>query len=289
MKREVLAICMVLLFISAIVWAVPANNGPQARAQWWPGEGPGAKETISGKVLAISATSITVQTRTGQAVIVVTPETRVMYHGEKSTLDKIVIGDRVNVRFGTNPDGSRFARAIGDPKPSVEGKITAISGNTLTLTGNGQTLNVTITPDTKIESRRYVGTPADLVVGYSASVQGDVDGDTIVAKAIEFRPVVIKGVVQSISGNVITVTTINRKTGAVTVSDKTVVLICPRTDKNVPGTLADVQPGLAVNIGGHLTGPAAMNALWIDVLTTGNTTNPGAAGAGIRGASKLHR
>lgn len=285
MKRQVFAMCAVLLLISAIAWAAPRGGG-NAGVQWWPGEGPGARENVKGKVLAISPTSITVQTKDGQPVFAITPETRVMVHGEKSTIDKIAVGDPVIVRFGANTDGTRFARGIAVPETGYAGQITAVNGSTLTLTSQDQTWNVTITPETKISAQRYVGTPADLHVGYTASVQGDANGTNITAKTIEFRPTVVKGVVQQVSGNTITITTLRKKTATITVCDATAVLIRPRTDKNVPGTLADVKPGVAVNIGGHITGEGTLNALWIDILVAG-FENPGTGpGNGTTGAQR---
>jgi hypothetical protein len=289
MKRYVLAICMALLLISALAWAVPSRSEGGIQPQWWPGEGPGAgaaANNAAGRVAAVSPTSITLDTvKNGQRTFAVTADTRIMVRGQRSTIDAVKVGDPAVVKFLVASDKSLVARGIMIAKPSVGGKITAVSDGAMTLQGkDGKTWNVTFTPNTKIVCRRYVGSAADLKVGYIAMVQGEINGDTVQANAIEFTPTVIKGVIQSVSGNTITVMTIRQKTVNVAVTDATFVLVRPRTAPNRQGTLADLRPNMPVNIGGHITGEAAMTAIWVEVLTAG--PDGGQGGSAVPGAKR---
>lgn len=285
MKMRILAVLMLVLLVSASVWA--AND--QVSPQWWPGEGPGTRQTVTGKVAAVSAESITVATlRQGSATFAVRQETKVMVRGQRAQIGDVKVDNPVVVRFAVAQDNSRWAKAILVPKPRFVGKISNATGNTFTLTGKDNAWAVTLAPGVKIVSHGYAGSPADLQNGYGAAVEGDVQGNNITATAVHFQPPVIKGVVDKRNNTEITVKTLRGALVTVTASDATVVLVRPRIGKNLPGKLADVKPGTAVNIGGHRTGETAMNALWIDLLVADQQGNQGAQDrpAGIRGGQK---
>jgi hypothetical protein len=201
--------------------------------------------------------------------------------GQPAKITDVKKDDMAVVKFGVAQDGSRFAKGVLVPKPTYAGKITAvISENAFTLTGKEKAWNVTLTPRTKIVSHGYVGTPADLQVGYFAQVVGDIEGDNIVASVVRFNPAVIKGVVERVNGYQFTVRTIRQKLVTVTASDATVVLIRPRTAPNRKGTPADVKPNTPINVGGHITGENAMQALWMDLLVAGPVGGQGAPAPG---------
>jgi len=271
MSKRVMAISMVILLAAGVAWAAQRAGKGDPNRQWWPGEGPGARpgNVATGTVTQVDAQSITLGTKQGPATFAVTDKTKVMVQGKPAKITDVNEGDLAAVRFAVAADGSRTALVVRVPKPQFAGKITAISGNGFTLTGREHTWNVTITSETKIISQGYVGTPADLRVGYWAVVGGDAQGDTVQAKVVRFRPTVIKGVVQSVNGYEITFKTIKQRIVKVTASDATVVWVRPRTAPNRKGTLADVKPNTAANIGGHITGQNTMDALWIDLLVAG--------------------
>lgn len=183
MRTRVLALCLALLLVGM---AACAQQG-EARPQWWPAEGPAAQNTVTGKVTAVSAASITLQTRQGPATFVVNEQTRVMVRGEKATIEDVEVGDPASVRVGVLQDGTRFARGILVPKPWATGKITAIAGNAITLTSREKVWTVTLTPTTRMLSHRYVGTPEDLRIGYLAGADGDIEGDNVTATTVRFQ------------------------------------------------------------------------------------------------------
>lgn len=270
MARKVLVIGMVVLLIAAVAWAAPhGGNKGEISPEWWPGEGPAAKNTVMGKVASISPTSITLQTRQGTPTFVVTEQTRVMVRGEQAAIGDVKVGDPAVVRFEAAQDGSRWARGILVPAPRFAGKITAVFGNSFTLTGKDRAWNVTLMSDTKIVSRGYQGTPSDLRVGYHAAVKGEVEGDGILAKAVHFRPTVVKGVVDKVNNHEIVLKTIDQRTITVAVDDATVILIRPRTAPNENGAISDIKKDMPLNIGGHIIGENSLEALWIDALTGG--------------------
>jgi len=250
--------------------AAGSAAGPgQAKPEWWPGEGPAARNTVVGKVTAVSPTSITLATKRGPQTFAVTEATKVMVRGQKATINDVKVDDSAVVRFAVASDGTRWAKGILVPKPRFAGRISGLSENGFTLAGKEHTWNVTLAPNARILSRGYVGTFADLRAGYWAAVEGQADGDNITASTVWFRPEVIKGVIEQVNGNELSVKTIRQRVVKVTVTNATAILVRPRTAPNQKGTLADIKPGVAANIGGHVTGQDTMTALWVDLLVTG--------------------
>ncbi|MBI2843027.1 MAG: hypothetical protein HYX78_06465 [Armatimonadetes bacterium] len=295
MKRQALAICVILILLAA----AQVIGQDRVRPQWWPGEGPGIRDVVAGEVAAVSPTSITLETRRGLQTFTVTDQTRVVVRGEKATIADVNVGDHAIVKPAVAEDGSRWARGILVPKPRAAGKITAVTADGFTLTGREQVWNVILTAETKILSHRiptgpksqgYIGTPQDLRVGYHAAVLGDENGDTITAAAVLFHPMVIKGVVEQANHNEIVVRTVRQRVVTVVPTDGTVVFIRPRTDANQLGAWNDVKQGMPVNIGGHILDEGTMEALWVDLLTGGPGPGGGADGTtGNRRPGALRR
>lgn len=286
MKTRLLVVMAVMLLICAAAWA--AQSGQQSREaspKWWPGEGPGqqAKNTVAGKITAIDAGSITLETRRGVVSFAVTEQTKVRVRGEQATIADVEVGDLAIVKFEPGQNGARWARGIMVPLPEYAGKITAISGDSFTLTGKQQTWTITLTPDTRIISHGNQYSPNDLRVGYFAAVTGEAQGDVIAAKAVRFRPMVIKGVVDKVNQHELVVKTVNQRTITVSVTDATVILIRPRIAANYKGTMSDIKKDMPVNIGGHIIGEGATEALWIDALTGGPANGGGGQGFRQRG------
>ena len=272
MTRKYLLLAGILLIVAASVWAATSTGENTGTKEWWPGEGPGGgqRNVATGQVVSVDSSHITIQNKQGTLDFIVTAQTKVRVEGEPGEITDIKPGDPAIVRFAVNTDGTRTALGIMEPEPRTAGQITAVSGNSITLQGREKTWKVTLATDTKIVSHRdYIGTPADLRVGYWAAARGEIKGDSVQAKVVHFRPEAIRGVVQQVSGNTITVQTLRQKTVAVTVTDATAILVRPRTAANHKGTIADIKPDMPINIGGHITGEGTMQALWADLLVGG--------------------
>jgi hypothetical protein len=268
MTKRIIAISVLILLLAVFAWAQGAKN-----PNYWPGEGHGRpappKNQVSGIVTAVSPTSITIAGPKEALTFVVTPQTRVVVQGVIATIADVKVDDSVIIRGIVAKDGTKIAGGIAVQKPRVMGKITAVEDGKITLVGTGGTWTVLLTSTTKIVSHGYIGTVADLHIGYTAEVEGKIDGDKVLADVIRFQPDVIKGVVTGMSGNTITVTTIRQKVANVTVSDATVVVVMPRTAPNYKGTLADVKVNTPINVGGHVTGANAITGLWLELLVAG--------------------
>lgn len=271
-------LCLVCLLAASAVFAAagvrktgprPAKPAPaQGDAPAWWGRAPNAPPAARGTVAAISPARIDVQTPQGMRSFAISEQTRIIVRGEKATIDDVRVNDPVGVRFKPVENALPVALGILVPKPGVGGEIVSVQGGVVTLRDKSGVENrVTVTQTTKIGSRGYQGTLADLRPGYKATARGETEHDALAAQQIEFVPGIAKGTVVAKNGDLITVKTVRQAELQVQGSAATAVLIRPRVDKNRKGTLADIQVGMPVNIGFHPTQGAPAPLLWIDVLT----------------------
>ncbi len=184
---------------------INANVNVQAQGKMMGGErgqrGPGGsgmmKPGVMGKVTAISGTTLTLS---GSATFTVNASSAVvMKNNATSTLSAITIGDNVFVEgtvTGTNvvattihdgafgnrnwddrkgAMGSSTPMMQGNGQPVVAGKVTTISGTSITITNAG---NVTYTIDASATN------VSNIKVGDSIMVQGATNGTSVTASTI---------------------------------------------------------------------------------------------------------
>lgn len=261
MKRTLTAIiCLALLAGCACL----AAEAPQA--SWWK-KAPGQKPAVSGTVANVSAGNIAVQTPQGVKPFTVDPRTKVSVAGARAKIADVKAGMPVTVRFGLVKNNVATATHVVVHKPAYKGQITAIEGNRITLKSKQGEFQVIVTQATKIGSHGYVGTLAELRVGYGARAQGTIADNVMTADTIIFEPIVARGAVTAISGATVTVKTIKQLSLSLVASDKTAVMVRPRVGPNVKGTLADVKVGSPVNVGFAPVKDGPSQLLWVEVLT----------------------
>ncbi len=265
MKRMLVIVVCLTLLIGSIVFAADAK----VKAEWWsksPAQKTAQKNSVTGTVTAVSATSISVQASDGVKIFAVAPKTRVMVAGVKAAIGDIKVGMQVTVNSRAVKDVLTAVR-IAVPKPTAKGKITAIDGNAITLKGKQGEFHVTVTDTTKIRSRGYTGALADLRVGYSGSAQGSIANGVMTADTLNFEPATARGAVTAVDGTTVTIKTVSQLTFRLAISEKTSVTVRPRVGPNVKGTLADIKVGSPINAGYAPSTSGPSQALWIDVLT----------------------
>jgi hypothetical protein len=174
--------------------APPARGGAPALGGPRPG-GPGGPP--GGTVTQISGTTLTLRTEEGTLTVTTTASTTFEDGRDPGTLASVAVGDVVHVRpvtppaEGTTPGTGTIAAAdVRVVYPELHGRITAIDGNVIHLTGHdGKLLTVTTTASTEYFSGRSASTAAELVVGAHMAAWGDQDSIThLTADYIEVRP-----------------------------------------------------------------------------------------------------
>ena len=176
------------------------------------GPGPARIPGVFGTVSAISGTTLTVTSKamvgpnsnsTGTTYTVNAANATIVKNGATSTVSAIAVGDTVMVQgtvSGTNvtatkindgvvPQGQgkgpdAIASLQGNGEPVVGGSVTAISGDTLTVTNKS---NVTYTVDATnatVIVKNATSSIADISTGDNVIVQGTVNGNSVTASSV---------------------------------------------------------------------------------------------------------
>ena len=129
-----------------------------------------------GTVTAIGSGTFTVQGRNGASVVYTTSPTTAYYLGKTvSTVSSLAVGERVRIQLTNTTPQSVVAVMIA--VPSFEGKVTAVAGNVITITGHegaaSRTVNVTAT--TTYTQGDSASSLAAVVVGSEIKATGLID------------------------------------------------------------------------------------------------------------------
>lgn len=165
---------------------------------------------INGTVTAISGNTITVTTKVGpnapaskpaKTYTVDATKATVTKNGANSTVSAIAVGDTVTVQ-GTATGTNIVAKIIrdglpqndkkpgnppvqGNGQPVVAGKVTAVNGNTITITNNSNvTYSVDATSAKILSPGVQSATISNIATGDNLIIQGTVNGTSVTASTI---------------------------------------------------------------------------------------------------------
>jgi|GEM_PF-2405454 len=126
----------------------------------------------SGVVTAVSASSITIANYAGvSSTYQITPATTVTDQKTASSVANIVVGDHVSI--ATSSSASSIATSIAIQPSFVAGKVTSVSGNTITVsTWNNQTDTVDVTSSTTYSKGKATASLSAVTVGSTIFAQG---------------------------------------------------------------------------------------------------------------------
>lgn len=170
--------------------------------------GRGMMPGAAGKVTAVSGNTITVSGMNGKTITIDATNAVVMKDNATSSVSAIAIGDQVFAQgtlTGTNlvatkihdgmggkmngkgPDmmnGGAMAQLQGNGQPVVAGKITAISGNTVTITNKSNVSYSIDATNAKIIVKNATSSVSGLTTGDMVVTQGTVNGNAVTASTI---------------------------------------------------------------------------------------------------------
>lgn len=229
--------------------------------------------SVKGVITEVNADRVTLGLPEGATVFGITKETQINVYGKRSGVGDLKPGMQAELVYRPIDGGIPSALRISIAMPRATGQISAISGNVLTVKDLEKkiTWSITVPDGTRIASHGYVGTFSDLRLGYRVGVNGQFNSNSVTASAVEFTPIVQKGVVTAVDGNTVTVATVQQTIITAQISNASVVLVRPRVGDNRSGGLADIRVECPIDLGGHMSdgGPyqgGTMQVLWADVL-----------------------
>jgi hypothetical protein len=169
----------------------------------------GTVSSVSGNIIMVSAKKGLGEKNNSTATTYTVDATNAKITKGKTagTISSIVVGDKVMVQgtiTGTNVvaknirDGVLQPQIQGNGQPIVAGKITAISGNTITIT-NGSNVAYTVdATNAKFEVKGAVTpTISNIAVGDNVVVQGTVNGNMVTASSVIDQKAQIKNNTES--------------------------------------------------------------------------------------------
>jgi uncharacterized OB-fold protein len=239
---------------------------------------------VRGTISAVSATSITVRTATGDVAIALTSSTLIRMQGKVTNASMLLPGSRVEVQAVHTAGQSLAAVTItvelANSLSEIEGSVTEVGSDHLKVhTKSGDDVTVAVNADTIIRANDHLAGLADIKAGNRVSVNARVNADgTFTALRIEVETehgggngsddhgAEVTGNIASVSSGAITVTT----GGGTTVTVK----IAPATSIRHGNTIlaaSDLKVGNHVEVKGTLNTDGSIAATSIQVEDTPGT------------------
>jgi hypothetical protein len=247
-----------------------------------------ALKDVKGNVTAVSTSSLTVKGSDGTlTTLTITPAT-VFYEGTSVvTSAALVVGQNVDVsRLNAAPSN---AVKITIEMATLYGTVTAVSGNTITITGGGGfTRTIEVSAATTYTEGGSASTLSAVVVGLKITAKGIVSADQTALDALSVAiavPSVVKGTVSAFTTTTVTVQSSKTNT--------TVVTIAPSTSffaGSNPVTAAALAVGEHVEIAFSSSAPTIASKITIEVVSlTGYVSSVNASTITITGGGGFTR
>lgn len=212
----------------------------------------GSSSDVSGVVNTASSTSITITERSGTTATFTIGSTTTITEGSTTvTAGALAANEHVVIVPSTTTAGQ--AASIKIRLSHLEGKVSSVSGNTITITGrDGLTESVVVGTTTTYTKGGATASLADVVTGVKIDATGVVNPTatalnalTVKISAPEVKQAYVEGKVAAVSGNNISVALPNGLTLLVVVSSTTTYTLNGAT-----GALSDVVVGVYVRAAG---------------------------------------
>ncbi|GEM_PF-2052373 len=216
----------------------------------------------AGTIQTISDGGLTIKNAQGQTVnIAASNNTKILEGRMQITLADLQPGEVIAAFGEKNGDGSLNALLIH--VHLVHGQVTAINGDTITLSQGLKGNEVTVT--TSDATKYYLGgkqvSASTLQAGDTIGVAGVISDKTSVhAVAIFIQGPRVAGKVTTVNGNTITLQTKNGTTWTIAVNNDTQYL-----KDGQPAALSDVQVGSQIAVVGLKTGDNALTAIVVHI------------------------
>ncbi len=156
---------------------------------------------VFGTVTAISGNTITITSKGGTATTIYTVDAanaEIEKAGKSVTLSSIVVGTSIlvegtingtaivakEIKFGNGDNKDLNPMLEGNGQPIIGGKVTAVSGSTITVTNKSNVVYTVDLANAKIVKSGKTAVIADVVVGDTVLVQGTINGTSVVATSV---------------------------------------------------------------------------------------------------------
>src|SRR5262249_43928149 len=159
-------------------------------------------------------------------------------------LADVKVGDMVRFAEKKNDDGTWTITALAVVLPQTAGTVTAVGGDTITITGkDGTSQTIHTTNATTYHRGNAGGSRSDVTVGSIIVATGERGSDgSLTATNVTILPARAFGTVASVSGDTITVTRPDGTKMTIHVSSNTTIRVAGVDQAGI----GDVKPGMAI-------------------------------------------
>ncbi len=258
----------------------PGNGGPGNGGS---GMGPGRAGALT--VSGVSGQTITAKRPDGTSVTVnVTASTHYTRAGKTVSLSAITAGEAIHVMGQRNSDGSIAATRVDIVLPHAGGKVTAISGSTITIQDRqGATQAIHTSASTTVQRAGQAASLGDIVVGAQIGAEGTKNSDgSLNAEVIQIVLPRAGGQIKSVSGSTITVTDprgASTTTIHVTASTRYVtVTMGSNGPTQTASSLSALKAGVYIGAEGTKNSDGSLTAEVVTIMPNPPTGRPGPIG-----------
>lgn len=262
-----------------------SNGGPGAGGpgKGRPGAGPGRPGALT--VSGVSGQTITAKRPDGTSVTVkVTASTQYTRAGKTVGLSAITAGEAIRVMGQRNSDGSIAATRVDIALPQAGGKVTAISGSTITIQDRqGATQAIHTSASTTVQRAGQTASLGDIAVGAQIGAEGTKNSDgSLNADVIQIVLPRAGGQIKSVSSATITVTDprdASTTTIHVTASTRYVtVAMGSNGPTQTASSFSALKAGVYIGAEGTKNNDGSLNAEVVTIMPTPPTGRPGPMG-----------
>lgn len=203
------------------------------------------RHIVRGIVQSVDSSSVTLKAKNGVTVtIALNAATKIRVNGKPATLDDVKVGYQARVRRARRGGPAKLLAAHEVPPTGTiaHGRVDSVGSSSITLKHkDGSTVTIDTNQDTKILVNGAAGSLGDIKAGYHARVKRtSASGPAAVIKAFApgTRRMVLRGTVDSVGSNSITLNLKNGASVTVAVTAKTRIRVSGQA-----GALTDIQPG----------------------------------------------
>jgi hypothetical protein len=214
---------------------------------------------VRGTVAAVGTGSVTVKLRNGATVtFAVTSETKIRVNGQPGTLADVQVGFRAAAKLAAHGGRAKVLVAAKPLAPGTRaaGLVASVGTDSITLTKrNGSSVTIPVTGDTKVRVNGHAGQLAEIEMGYRAVVRRtSPDGPAAVVRAYApGRGLLVRGVVQSVGSDSITLRLRRGASATIAVTASTQVFVSGHA-----AALSDIQNGFRAIVLRAAPGGAAL-------------------------------
>jgi Domain of unknown function (DUF5666) len=218
---------------------------------------PGGFGSIS--ITSISGSNLSLATEDGWTrTIAITSATTITKDGETIAAGDLAVGDQIRFRQSRASDGTFTITAIDVVQPRIVGTVTAVSADSITITGrDGASHTITTTSATTYRLGRAAASRSDVVVGSTILATGTTGtGDSFTASSVIIKAPRVAGTVTAVTASTITIQQRDGSSLTINVGADTTIQVAG----NDSAAIGDVTVGMRLVAAGRQNADGSFDA-----------------------------